>query len=124
MQQARFEVRGFYLPNLQSCVRRFVGIRGARARFFKQILLKESDSVALGRLSDSLAVAPLMGALKDRDRQVREVSASALGFAKEPRAIEALIAALHDHYASAPINAAHSLGISRNRAALGSVCRG
>lgn len=50
---------------------------------------------ALGKVGDSRAVTPLIGALDDRKR-VKEIAARALGEIGDMRAVEPLITQLHD----------------------------
>jgi HEAT repeat protein len=51
---------------------------------------------SLGMIGDARAVEPLITALKDQSRSVRENAASALGKIGDARAVEPLIAALKD----------------------------
>jgi len=51
---------------------------------------------ALGRIGDSRAVNPLIDALKDEDRWVREAAAEALASIRDPGAVNPLIDDLKD----------------------------
>ena len=61
-----------------------------------------------------MVLDPLVRALKDPDRQVREVTAAALGRVQDARAVEPLLAALSDSYANVQINAAGPSESSKN----------
>lgn len=52
---------------------------------------------ALRKINDPGAVEPLIKALKDENRDIREFSAEALGNIKDPRAVEPLINAIKDN---------------------------
>ena len=83
----------------------------------RKVRLKAAGS--LGQSTNALAVPPLIRALgEDRDKQVREVVAAALGSLKDRRAAGALINALTDDYVNVQINAARALGAMREPAAL------
>ena len=61
--------------------------------------------MALGEIGDSRAIEPLIQALKDKDKYIREWAADALGEIGNERAVEPLIEALKDEYSSVRWNA-------------------
>jgi HEAT repeat protein len=65
---------------------------------------------ALGQMGDLRAVEPLIYALKDEDRIVKEAVARALGELKDLRAVEPLIQTLEDEYSRVRGAAALALG--------------
>jgi len=65
---------------------------------------------ALGKIGDPQAVEPLIAALKEGEKWLRQGAAWALGKIRDPRAIEPLVAALKDLKADVRKNAAWALG--------------
>ncbi len=65
---------------------------------------------ALGQIGDLRAVEPLIYALKDEDRIVKEAVARALGELKDLKAVEPLIQTLEDEYSRVRGAAAWALG--------------
>ena len=57
----------------------------------------ERAAALLGRIGDTRALEPLIGALEHRDISVRVQAASALGDLREPAAVEPLLRATRDH---------------------------
>jgi HEAT repeat protein len=68
-------------------------------------------AVSISRIENSRVVKPLLDALNDPHRVMREVTAGCLGSINDKRVVEALIKALkEDSYPNVRINAARSLG--------------
>ncbi|MCS6858960.1 MAG: HEAT repeat domain-containing protein [Abditibacteriales bacterium] len=80
----------------------------------RQAALRAAAARALGELKDARAVRPLIARLKDKDAQVRESVAEALGKIQDPQtvsdAIEPLCAALSDKSGHVRLAAAEALG--------------
>lgn len=66
---------------------------------------------ALGEIGDARAVEPLIAALKDEDKTMRNVSVIALGRIGDAQAVQPLIAALEDTDKSLRSAAARALAI-------------
>jgi HEAT repeat protein len=62
----------------------------------KSSAIRKAAARALGQIKDTRAVEPLIGALKDEDRDVQEAAVDVLGQIGDTRAVEPLIAALKD----------------------------
>ncbi|MBZ0298291.1 MAG: HEAT repeat domain-containing protein [Anaerolineae bacterium] len=75
---------------------------------------RENAAIALGRIGDARAVAPLVVALKDKNGDVRSSAASALGGIRDTRTIEPLIDALKDADWTVRSSAAYALGEIRD----------
>jgi HEAT repeat protein len=65
-------------------------------RLWPRVTYERGLLAEAGQLRDTRAVEPLLAALRDDDRHVREAAARALGHLHDTRAVGPLLAALHD----------------------------
>lgn len=91
-------------------------------RYQRDDEVRKDAADALGLLGDSLAVEPLIDALKDHSQRVRRAAAEALGKIGDARALSALLSLLRHRDFDTREGAAIALGNLRDQDAVSHLC--